>query len=317
MYGLQMNKEPVYTSMGNKLLHHGVVTEKFKRTGIATPISLQIAPTSRCNLKCTFCSNVNREKHEDLNHYLITNLLRVFRKRVKTVEWTGGGDPTMYTHINEVIEFAKRMGLKQGFITNGVLLEDKLSRVSLDSLHWLRISMNCLDYVPSIEIPKFDGTLGFSYVWNEKTTDNVIARLDLHIKKYNPNYVRVVPNCQTSTAEQEANNRVLGARIKTMGNPYFYQAKIFSKPKRCWWAYFKPFILHDGWVYPCSSVVLNLDAEKQFHEKYRWVHIEDLPRLYDGKALPLHTGNCSHCVFRAQNDMVDDLAHPNGMEDFI
>ena len=177
--------------------------------------------------------------------------------------------------------------------------------------------MNCLDYMDSLYIPSIKGALGFSYVWNDKTNDNILARLDLYVKKCKPSYVRIVPNCQATDEEQEVNNKVLGARVDSWGDPYFYQAKVFSRPEHCWWGYFKPFILHDGWVYPCSSVVLNLDADKQFHKKYRWVRMEDYPDLVRKKVNPVSTENCNHCVFRAQNDMIDGILYPDGMEDFI
>jgi MoaA/NifB/PqqE/SkfB family radical SAM enzyme len=80
-----------YTSTGSKLIYHPVVVNKLRWEGKATPISLQVGPTSRCNLNCVFCSNANRETHEDLE---IGQLKRVIKELrfigLKTVEWTGG-----------------------------------------------------------------------------------------------------------------------------------------------------------------------------------------------------------------------------------
>lgn len=309
--------ESVFTSTGSKLLHHPDAVKRFMGVGFASPISLQIAPTSRCNLNCVFCSNVNRDRHEDLSLTgIYETILKLRELGLKTVEWTGGGDPTMYAHINEAIRFAKDVGLSQGFITNGLELS-KLSEESLLSLAWLRVSMNCLDYTWGVNLPPFAGTLGFSYVWNEKTTDDVLKRLGAHVQWYQPAYVRIVPNCQATDKEQEENNKYLSMLVGGWGPPFFYQAKIFARPAHCWWGYFKPFVLHDGWVYPCSSVVLNQGADRKFHEKYRWVRLEDLPEIYFHVAKPLATEHCDHCVFKKQNDIVDGLANPNGFEDFI
>jgi MoaA/NifB/PqqE/SkfB family radical SAM enzyme len=235
---------------------------------------------------------------------------------LRTVEWTGGGEPTMYPYINESIKNAYGSGLRQGFITNGTVL-DRLTGDSLDKLSWMRISMNCLDYVDKINIPTIKGVLGFSYVWNEKTSIDVLERLFDHVKRFQPAYVRVVPNCQATDEEQEKNNRELSETIGAWGFPYFYQAKTFARPEHCWWGYFKPFILHDGWVYPCSSIVLNQGADRKFHEKYRWIRIEKLSEVYFKEARPLPTIECDHCVFKKQNDMVGGLVDRNGMEDFI
>jgi len=310
-------KEETYTSTGLKILHHPDAL-RLAQKKMAKPISLQISPTSRCNLSCVFCSNVNRGKDEQLPFDVIKTLLRrLCYLGAKTVEWTGGGDPTLYPEINEVIDIAYSMGLKQGFITNGVAVAKNLKRTSLKHLHWLRISLNCLDYVDDIEIPKIKGTLGFSYVMNTETCPNTIKKLIEYGKKHKPAYIRIVPNCLATDEEQLYNNKVLSEMVDDWGHPFFYQAKLFERPERCWWGYFKPFVLHDGWVYRCSSVVLNLDAERKFDEKYRWCTVEELPDMYLSKMIPFDPEPCSHCVFSNQNNLIDGVVNPNGQEDFI
>jgi len=312
------DKVQTYTSTGSKLIHHPIAVGKIIDYHMGMPISLQVAPTSRCNLKCVFCSNVNRSVHEDLSIGLIYTVLNSLRLiGLKTVEWTGGGDPTQYKHINECISEAAELGLQQGLITNGVAVKKKITRESLDNLTWMRVSMNCLDYVEDIELPEFNGTLGFSYVMNENSDRDIFNRINEYVRRYNPKYVRVVPNCQATHEEQEKNNKIYSEFVKTLGEPYFYQVKAFEKPDNCYWGYFKPFLLHDGWVYPCSSVVLNEDALRQFHSKYRWVKAEHLYEKYLSKMESFDPVNCSHCVFTAQNKQVETLLTPSGMERFV
>jgi len=307
----------VFTSTGIKLLSHPAAISRF-RMGYGTPISLQIGPTSRCNLRCVFCSNVNRKTHEDLDISQLSVLLYEMREiGTRTVEWTGGGDPLCYEWINEAIEMANHLKLEQGLITNGLLLTSHLQWMGLQRLKWLRISMNCLDYVDEVDIPDFSGTLGFSYVWNEKTTDKTLVCLKEHVRKYSPEYVRVVPNCQATQQEQEENNRILSEVVGKMGDPYFYQAKSFSRPKNCWWCYWKPFLLHDGWVYPCSSVVLNTSSDRSFHENFRWVHMDNLVQRYKDKVVAYDPLHCDHCVFHVQNDLCESIIHPGEMCNFI
>lgn len=306
--------ESKYTSTGIKLLHHPRVLDSILRLGRGTPISLQIAPTSRCNLKCSFCSNANRKNHQDLE---ISDILRLINRIhiVRTIEFTGGGDPTMYPEISNLIKECSNR--KLGFITNGIALKEKLNQRDVNSLHWLRISMNSLDYVKSVDIPDIKGVLGFSYVMNDNTNEEILDRLKKHVKKYNPSYVRIVPNCQATYDEQIQNNIMYSKLIRKWGKPYFYQAKTFSNTKHCYWGYFKPFVLHDGYVYPCSSVVLNSTSDRYFNEKFRWCKMEDLPYVYEKKMESFDTKNCDHCVFEAQNNMIDCLMRPNGMEDFV
>jgi hypothetical protein len=177
--------------------------------------------------------------------------------------------------------------------------------------------MNCLDYAEEVTVPQFSGTLGFSYVWNEKTTNQVLSNLKEHVWKYNPEYVRIVPNCQATHEEQEENNRTLSKTVGKMGDPYFYQAKSFSRPDRCLWCYWKPFLLHDGWIYPCSSVVLNSTSDRSFHEKFRWVRMDKLVEYYQEKVKAFDSQHCDHCVFRVQNDLCEAIIKPGEMCNFI
>jgi MoaA/NifB/PqqE/SkfB family radical SAM enzyme len=235
---------------------------------------------------------------------------------LKTVEWTGGGDPTLYPYINDIIKFSHNIGLKQGLITNGILLR-KIDQSNLNRLYWIRISMNCLDYVEGIEIPKIKGVMGFSYVMNEKTDQKVIKKLKVYAEVYAPKYIRIVPNCQATNEEQEKNNRTLSKMVAEWGEPFFYQEKIFDRPKNCWWCYYKPYVAQDGWVFPCSSVILNENADYKFHENYRWCKMSDLPMMYERHMKPFNPKECNHCVFKRQNDLIEHLLNPDGMEDFI
>uniref|UniRef100_A0A6M3KEY9 Putative radical SAM superfamily protein n=1 Tax=viral metagenome TaxID=1070528 RepID=A0A6M3KEY9_9ZZZZ len=313
-----MNVLDEYTSTGMKLLHHTDLIEEIKLRRRSTPVSLQLAPTSVCNLNCVFCSNTNRKSHESLGLEDVKVLLwNLYEIGLKTVEWTGGGDPLLWDHLEESVSFAEDLGMEQGLITNGLVL-GKYDKDFFSPLMWIRVSMNGLDYIDEINIPDIPHTvLGFSYVMNEKTTEKSLLSLRNHVKKYNPSYVRIVPNCQATNEEQEINNLRYSQRVKMWGDPYFYQAKTFGTPKNCWWCYLKPFVLHDGWVYPCSSVVLNNTADRSFHEKFRWCRIEQLPLLYCEDMVPFNNEFCDKCVFKSQNDMIESLIHPTGMEYFI
>jgi MoaA/NifB/PqqE/SkfB family radical SAM enzyme len=312
-----MNKEQVFTSTGKKFIYHPEVIQKLITDKKATPISLQVAPTSQCNLKCSFCSNSNRDKHESLDSDTLVNFIDDMKYLgLKTIEWTGGGDPTMFDRLPDMINYCDILNLEQGLITNGLLLQQRLGKL-VSKLKWVRISMNCLDYSDFVTLPSIKGTLGFSYVMNDKTTDDTLKRLNAHVRKYNPSYVRIVPDCQATFKKQEENNRTFSALVTKWGSPYFYQAKEFLKPKKCWWGHFKPFLLHNGWVYPCSSVVLNEDSNRTFHNNYKWFKMEDFVKHYSKEIKPFPNGSCNKCVFAPQNNMITSLLNPTGMENFV
>lgn len=261
---------------------------------------------------------MNIRKNENLTKESVTELLYNLKQiGLKTVEWTGGGDPLLWKHLYDAVGFAEDIGLEQGLITNGIKLND-FDESFFACLSWVRVSMNCLDYLDSFDIPDMPhSVLGFSYVMNQNTSVDVLGRLKLYTEKHKPKYVRIVPNCQSTKEEQEKNNRIFGGMVRSWGEPYFYQYKNFDAPNDCWWCYLKPFVLHDHYVYPCSSVVLNDEAGRSFHDKYRWCRMEDLPDKYENEMIPFPTDNCSHCVFKPQNEIVDMLINPTGMEMFV
>lgn len=317
-----MDMQQEYTSTGFKLMHHPDLLAKIKEKKQLFPVSVQVAPTALCNLNCGFCSNRNRQKDESLEFARMMRMLVEFRMlRAKTVEFTGGGEPTLYGQINDAVVGCAEMGYEIGLITNGTGF-NRLSPDALRRLKWIRVSMNCLDYLDDIEIPDLSPgtTLGFSYVWNEVSTLATLERIREYGKKYRPAYVRVVPDCQADTAWD---HQKMALAVANWGDGFFWQAKEPVSCSRCWWGYVKPFLLHDGWVYPCSSVVLNSDSGERFHEKYRWMKIADLHLTYwskhaSGQAFtPIPIPACDHCVFSGQNTMLEDLMHPSGMESFV
>jgi cyclic pyranopterin phosphate synthase len=106
------------------------------------PIGVEISPTNHCAAKCPWCFYVSSEykqhhSQEELDvgqcHGLIDSL---WRAGVKSITWTGGGDPCEYSNIDESIGIASSLGIRQGMFTNGYRRVD--NAVFLD---WIRITI--------------------------------------------------------------------------------------------------------------------------------------------------------------------------------
>ena len=309
-----------FTSTGNKIYRNGDVLSAWN-SGIPVPNSLQVALTERCTLKCEFCSVVNREKTQEIPY---EDLMKATRKfidlGIKTVEITGGGDPLLYPHLNTYLSFLLSAGIKVGIITNGIGINKKIEPAILSNLSWIRISSNVLDYRDEIEIPKnFKGTLGFSYCWTEglSTEEQLLKIKDIALKN-NVKYIRMVPNCLSTKEELQKQHDFLIPLVEKVGEPFFYQQKEFGTPDNCYWGYLKPFLYCDGYVYPCSSTVLNANADKQFNPAYRWYHWKDITKTYETKITSaVDTKVCTHCVFCDQNDILDYALNEQPHENFI
>lgn len=318
-----MDNINAYTSTGIKffksLLRNNSLLIKPK------PISLQIALTERCNLNCGFCSVAKRKKKFEWNYKELVQATMKFKDLgIKTIEITGGGEPTLFHKLDDYILFCDSLGLQIGLITNGIHAAKVLSKKALKILSWMRISMNSLDYVKKIDIPVINGTLGFSYCWGDKASEKGLERLVGIAKKAKGEYLRVVPDCCCTKEELQYQHQIIEPIVENMakisGFPVFYQKKEFERPNKCYWGYFKPFLYCDGYIYPCSSTVLNDDAGKQFNKIYRLCHWADADNLYDGEGSLsnlLDTSKCNHCVFTAQNNFIELLTTKIKHSNFI
>lgn len=316
-----VTKTNTYTSTGMKLLRQGKVID-YWNCQYPIPQSLQVALTEHCTLKCSFCSVANREKKYVFNYDNLVMATDEFIKLgTQTVEITGGGDPLCYPKLNDYLKYLYNNGMKVGMITNSIGLGRCVDKELLQKLSWLRISANVLDYKDDIEVPKdFQGTLGFSYVWtDEHSNEGQLIRIRDIARRYGAKYVRLVPNCLSTKAEQEQRNNFLEPLAKKIGSPVFFQRKDFATPDNCYWGYIKPFLYCDEYVYPCSSTVLNEDADKQFNTSYRWCHWSEVEATWRDKeiASAVDTKRCEHCVFTEQNKMLEYALTQQEHEDFV
>lgn len=297
-----MSDEQVYTSSNVKLLKHLYRLQSFQRTGKIQPITLQIAPTDKCNLNCSFCSVKDRPMKEWLFEDLRQAVWTFNQLGIKAVEITGGGDPTCYGQINELIGFCGGQIGSVGMITNGVALAKNVSQKNLNRLTWLRISLNSLDYVKTLDIPKIKGTLGFSYVWTGKgDSEQKLVWLTTMKHKYQAAFVRVVPNCLSAKDIETFKETV--SPYRTRYPELFFQTKNYGKPDHCIFGYFKPFLNSDGYVYRCSAIPL---LNRKFDENFRMCHWKDIKKAWS-KPEWFSTEKCGLCFFKEQNQLLEQL----------
>ena len=98
-----------------------------KTDSLGPPISVTIDPTNRCNQKCIWClykgwkDDPNNQRDIPINKFkeLVDHLKNW---GVKSICLAGGGEPTMYPYVLELIDYIGISGFDLGFITNGVKL---------------------------------------------------------------------------------------------------------------------------------------------------------------------------------------------------
>src|SRR5262245_46349008 len=109
-----------------KLLAHPGEVQAFLRGYWGNPpVQVEISPTNYCNAKCPWCFYVSSEykqhhsKEELPRHTILELIVDLTGSGVEAITWTGGGDPSVYSHLDEATDVANSHGLKQGIFTNG------------------------------------------------------------------------------------------------------------------------------------------------------------------------------------------------------
>lgn len=119
------------------------------------PTHVQIILSDLCNQDCHFCAYrmsggfstelfADADGNKNPKRFIPTQkALEILddcaRLGVGAIEFTGGGEPTVHPQCFDIIEYAQKLGLSTGLVTNGVRLKDC---AAVRGLTWLRVSLD-------------------------------------------------------------------------------------------------------------------------------------------------------------------------------
>lgn len=330
-------QEHKYTSTGIKFWRHQAQMFEFLKPldGSArnTVISTHISPEGACNLKCPYCSVTYRDTHARIALPRIKNYVEDLMTRgLKAVILTGGGEPTLYPHFNELVKWIKHeKKLEVALITNGTNFK-KVDNDTMSCFSWIRVSINIFpDWTEKIALPtehlSKNCIVGCSMVYtaeHDASSETETDRHELLMKvagvadKCGATYVRLLPNCLLEQKQLIQQHISLQSTLEKFDDKRFFQQyKIHGAPKseRCHQAYFRPYLSEEphasdgipGSVYPCDSVVLN-DTLTHFAKDYQLCKPENVLDFIDGRIQ--HTFDprvlCTGCVFTDNVNMLED-----------
>ena len=98
------------------------VMDPFERP-VSAPYRLDLALTYRCNLACSHCYNVTRDKTELTTEQWKNVIKKAWDIGIPHIIFTGG-EATLRDDLVELTGFAESLGLLTGLLTNGVKLAD-------------------------------------------------------------------------------------------------------------------------------------------------------------------------------------------------
>ena len=148
------------------------------------PIHVEFELTNRCNLACLMCPHRIMERQQgDMNMAILKKAVDECRGKVKTTYLHQIGEPLLYPHIIEAINYVADAGIRTSISTNGMLLDELMTEKLLNSqLHEIYLMLDSMDK-HVFENLRFGGD--FDTVYNNYQyflSRKVEKKSDIHVK---------------------------------------------------------------------------------------------------------------------------------------
>ena len=319
-------KELSFTSTGDKLDYHWPIFKKLSETGYSSIIRATMTLHQVCSSHCQFCSTINRNKKDSISLEDAKNFVNElyfkqakynklnFKKyndqynkscgsdiRLRGLILSGGGQPNLWPHFEEFVDWLSDFDIDLGLITNG--FPKKAGGRAIDekiysNFKWIRLSITPEDASPFYPNQRFDlqhlpdtvlngeQTFGLSYVYGPWTSNDILQRLHTMVDPWNVAYVRLLTDCNLGRNEQLKAHRALSEKLFDLGiinnqgissNKMFHQLKYHgtrSEGNKIWengQCYLQSYNVfwdttgHEengkSFCYPCDSVTVLADDE--------------------------------------------------------
>lgn len=163
---------------------------------LSTPFSLQIYPTYFCNFNCNYCFRNTKDKNLANRFYYNKSMdfstfkkaidsAKEFENKLKTVVFTGGGDPLVHPDIIKMIQYASKSDVTERveLLTNAALLNPKfIDELLANGLTKIRISIQGIDAVRYREVCgveiDFDNFLSnLNYLFQNKNNTYIYIKI--------------------------------------------------------------------------------------------------------------------------------------------
>ena len=132
----------------NKILRLHHLAKEILDGKMPHPLMAVVFPSYICNHNCQGCSygEVNRSENVFSDPKNFAKLLRSLRGLgVKSIEFSGGGEPTLHPEFGELIGQAADQGFKLGLLTNGSLLSGRTADLVVEHFTYVRVNLDASD----------------------------------------------------------------------------------------------------------------------------------------------------------------------------
>jgi organic radical activating enzyme len=288
------------------------------------PVHVQLIPTNKCNLNCSFCSCRNRDKNDELTLGQIESLCSDLEEiGCKSVTVTGGGEPLMHKDLPLILGILSQHHIKIGLVTNGLLL-DRLTEKDFKKITWCRIS--CAD---DREFGKAKNVIehavkcgrkidwAFSYVIGKNFNPANLNKYIAFANEYKFTHVRVVSDlCDLDHCDDMSQ---IKAKVIEDDSRVIYQGRKLFDPgqKNCWISLLKPVIGADGYIYPCCGVqYAHKEEDLDNPQSMQMGRMEKIKELCH-KQKPFDGTQCFRCYYKNYNDILGQMVTPMDHLEFV
>lgn len=246
-------QEQAFTATGTKLYYHWPIFKKMAETGYGSIIRATMTNHQLCSSRCPYCSTISRNKKDSVTldeakafirklYYEQAEFNRekfaiyndLYNKqtgsdiRLKGLILSGGGQPNLWPHFSEFVEWLSKLDIDLGLITNG--FPQQISEEIYEKFKWIRISITPEDASPFYPNGKFNEqyipatikhnpnmTVGLSYVFGPWTDDDIIKRLNEACDVWGVDYCRILADCNLTRSSQLFAHKALSERLFQLG----------------------------------------------------------------------------------------------------
>lgn len=296
----------------HKFVHHLDHLKGIVNGDCIAPLHISVWPTIKCQFNCPYCCcKYDKNKFSELNINEFKDAVDVLVKYgTKALEFSGGGEPLLWKHFCEAVEYVYYQGIKLSLITNGIEIPN-IPRYVLEMFSWIRVSLQSLNHAKKIDFKNIPTRVSASYILDKP--DKIISDL-YDFTKENDIIIRVaMKRPVTKSIENMTKNYV-----EKFGEPLFFSKKERGRPLGCYMAWVRAAIDWRGNFLPCPSIQLTEESEGTIPDSFPLCHISELEDWLD-KNRPHDLGyRCSFCnCGKEHNDFIYNLLSEVEDVDFV
>ena len=161
----------------NKILRMHSVAKEILEGGMPHPLMAVVYPSYVCNHNCQGCpyQELNGEQNVFLDPKNFAELLKSLHGlEVKSIEFSGGGEPTLHPEFCELVKQSANEGFELGLLTNGSLVSGPMADLVVEHFTYIMVNIDASDVQVYNQIHRPPEIYGFQTIL--KNLEEVISK---------------------------------------------------------------------------------------------------------------------------------------------